>query len=67
MVQEAGLIVMQIESAQQTVEGQAVQDPNFSQIWVLFNAKPQAVSFPVPAGQFFSLERIAVVSVKESL
>ncbi|KAL3160116.1 cytochrome c oxidase subunit 1 [Trebouxia sp. C0010 RCD-2024] len=40
--QEAGLIVMQIESAQETVEGWAVHDPNCSQVWVLLNAKPQA-------------------------
>lgn len=54
VVQEAGLIVMQIESAQETVEGWAVHDPNCSQVWVLLNAKPQVVSFTVPAGQSFS-------------
>lgn len=57
VVQEAGLIVMQIESAQETVEGQAVHDANFSQAWVLLNAKLEAVSFTVPAGQFFSLRQ----------
>ncbi len=51
VVQEAGLVVMQIESAQETVEGQAVRDPNFSQVWVLLNAQPETVSFPVPSGQ----------------
>lgn len=55
MVQEAGLIVMQIESADKTVQpgeqGQAVKDPNFKQVWVLLNAKQQAACFPVPSGQ----------------
>ena len=57
VVQEAGLIVMQIESADESVQqgGQAaaVHDPNFSQVWVALNAKPQATCFPVPTGQIF--------------
>lgn len=69
MVQEAGLIVMQIESAEETVEGKAVHDPNFSQVWVLLNAKPQAVSFPVPAGLFSPLrgQRFQELSLKACL
>ena len=55
VAQEQGLIVMQINSADKTVqaEGQvhAVQDPNFSQVWVLLNAKPKATCFSVPAGE----------------
>lgn len=46
---------MQIESADKTKpageQGQAVQDPSFSQVWVLLNAKLQAARFSVPAGE----------------
>ena len=61
MVQEAGLIVMQIESADKAVQagepGQAVKDPDFKQAWVLLNAKPQATCFSVPSGQVSSNQR----------
>lgn len=54
-MQEAGLIVMQIQSADKTElageQGQAVQDPSLSQVWVLLNAKSQAARFSVPAGE----------------
>lgn len=56
-MQEEGLIVMQIEGADKTKppreQGQAVQDPNFSQVWILLNAKSQAARFSVPAGEVF--------------
>lgn len=55
VVQEEGLIVMQISSADKTVQAdgqvQAVQDPSFKQVWVLLNAKPTATRFRVPAGE----------------
>ena len=55
VVQEEGLIVMQINSADKTAqtEGrvQAVPDPNFNQVWVLLNAQLKATCFRVPAGE----------------
>lgn len=46
---------MQINSADKTVQAegqvQAVQDPNFNQVWVLLNSKPAATRFRVPAGE----------------
>ena len=55
MVQEAGLIVMQIVGADKTEpageQGRAVQDPNFNQVWVVLNARLQAARFSVPAGE----------------
>lgn len=44
------MIVMQLVSADCT-EKQGVNEPQFSQIWVVLNAKPQAVSFTIPAGK----------------
>ena len=66
-MQEAGLIVMQIEGADKTEpagkQGQAVQDPNFSQVWVVLNAKSQAARFAVPAGEVSWPRKIWTIDV----
>jgi hypothetical protein len=51
MLQEAGLIVMQLSSAGQPGSTQEVYDPQYSHIWVLLNSNPHKVSFGAPAGQ----------------
>ena len=60
LLQEAGLIVMQIKSADKTVGQQAVHDSQFSAVWVVLNAKPVAASFTVPAGQLHMCHNNAV-------
>ena len=54
-LQEAGLIVMQLKSADTGTDKQAVNDSQFSQIWMVLNAKPQAASFTIPAGKSLSI------------
>ncbi len=50
LLQEAGLIVMQLSSAGQPGSTQQVYDPHYSHIWVLLNSNPHKVAFEAPAG-----------------
>ena len=51
VLQEAGLIVMQLSSAGQPGSTQQVYDPQYSHVWVLLNSNPHKVAFEAPAGQ----------------
>ena len=50
VVQEAGLIVMQLSSAGQPGSTHEVYDPHYSHIWVLLNSNPHKVAVKPPAG-----------------
>ena len=50
-MQIPGLIVMQLVSSERQGVSDVVSDPEYSQVWVLFNAQPTKVEFKLPEGR----------------
>lgn len=60
-MQIPGLIVMQLVSSERQGVSDVMSDPEYSQVWVLFNARPTAVEFKLPEGQWLPYSRFCDV------